>query len=236
MIAGNQKWKRLIAPGIAAFLTFWLLIALGVWQLHRLKWKSGIIAAIHTAEISAPIPLPANPTPFEKVSITGTWVPGSAALYGDEVHDAPAGPIPGGELVMPFQRPNGQIVLVNLGWVPQQTPTPYPEPTGLTQVAGYLHGAIEPGYFAAPDSPGQGLYYTLDPVKMAAGMHLQNVAPYILIAMGPLPPPGTPAPQPVQSLPTPPNNHYEYALTWFGFAGVLVFEFFFFARKRLLDL
>ena len=43
------NWRRLIAPGIAAFVTFWLLIALGVWQLHRLKWKEGILAAIHQA-------------------------------------------------------------------------------------------------------------------------------------------------------------------------------------------
>ena len=62
-----------------------------------------------------------------------------------------------------------------------------------------------------------------------------DVAPYILIAMGQMPPPGSTAPRPAQSLPTPPNNHYEYALTWFGFALVLVFEFILFARKRLLD-
>jgi surfeit locus 1 family protein len=66
-------------------------------------------------------------------------------------------------------------------------------------------------------------------------MHLANVAPYILIAMGPLPPPGSAWPQPAQDLPTPPNNHYEYALTWFGFAFVLVFQFIFFARERLME-
>ena len=66
-------------------------------------------------------------------------------------------------------------------------------------------------------------------------MGLRNVAPYMLIALGPLPPPGSTAPQPAQNLPTPPNNHYGYALTWFGFAGVLVFEFIFLARKRLLS-
>jgi surfeit locus 1 family protein len=230
-----QKWKRLIAPGISAFICFWLLIALGVWQLHRLKWKEGILAEIHQAAISAPIPLPAHPSPFEKVSIAGTWIPGKAALYGDQVHDSPAGPVSGGELIMPLQRPAGETVLVDLGWVPQQTPVPLPEPSGLTQVAGYLHAPIEPGWFAGTDSPGQGLYYTLNPAKISAGMGLKNPSPYILIAMGPMPPPGSALPQPAQDLPTPPNNHYEYALTWFGFALVLIFEFIFFARKRLMD-
>jgi surfeit locus 1 family protein len=230
-----QKWRRLLAPGIAAFITFWLLIALGVWQLHRLSWKEGILAAIHQAEIAPPVPLPANPTPFEKVSIAGTWVPDKAAMYGDEVHDSPSGPISGGELIVALRRPAGEIVLVDLGWVPERKPAPLPEPPGPTQASGYLHAAISPGWFAGTDDPAHGLYYTLDPAKIGDGMGLQNVAPYILIAMGPLPPPGNHAPQPAQHLPTPPNNHYEYALTWFGFALVLAFEFFFFARKRLLD-
>jgi len=235
MTTGQQKWKRLIAPGIAAAITFCLLITLGIWQLHRLKWKEGILAQIHTAAISPPVPMPADPTPFEKVFITGAWIPAKAALYGQEVHDTPAGPVAGGELIMPFRRGNGQVMLVDLGWVPQQTPVPLPEPAGTTIATGYLHAPIAPGWFAGTDDPAAGLYYTLDPAKIAAGMGLANTAPNILIAMGPMPPPGSAAPQPAQDLPSPPNNHYQYALTWFGFAIVLVFEFFFFARKRLLE-
>ncbi len=226
------KWRRLIAPGVAAFITFWLLIGLGVWQLHRLKWKEGILAQIHQAAISAPIPLPAHPSPFEKVTIAGAWIPGKAALYGDEVHDSPGGPVAGGELIMPLARAGGRTVLVDLGWVPQQTPTPLNAPP---DPAGYVHAPILPNFLSPPDDPAHGLYYTLDPARIAAGMGIENPAPYILIAMGPLPPPGSAAPQPAQQLPTPPNNHYEYALTWFGFALVLVFEFIFFARKRLLE-
>jgi len=228
----QAKWRRLIAPGIAAFITFWILIALGVWQLHRLTWKEGILAEIHEAAISAPIPLPEHPTPFEKVSIQGVWIKGKAALYGQEVHDSAIGPISGGELIMPLQRPNGQIVLVDLGWVPESAPAPMQAPPNP---AGYLHAPITRNFLSPNDDPAHGLYYTLDPANIAAGMGLGNVAPFILIAMGPFPPPGSTAPEPAQDLPTPPNNHYEYALTWFGFALVLVFEFIFFARKRLLD-
>jgi surfeit locus 1 family protein len=229
------KWHRLLAPGIAASLTFCLLIALGIWQLHRLTWKEGILAAIHKAEISAPKPLPANPSPFEKVVITGSWIPGKAALYGDEVHDTPNGPVGGGELITPLKRPNGEVVLIDLGWVAEQTPSPMPEPPGPAEAIGYVHAAVTPGWFAGTDDPVHNLYYTLDPAKIGAGLGLPHVAPYILIAMGPKPPPGSLTPQPAQHLPTPPNNHYEYALTWFGFALVLVFEFILFARKRLQD-
>ncbi len=227
-----ERYRRLVAPGIAAFITFWLFIALGIWQLHRLKWKMAIVAALHAASLAAPAPLPAHPSPFEKVIIAGHWLPGKAALYGDEVHDSPHGPIAGGELIMPLAAASGTIWLVDLGWVPQTHPTPLANPP---PAIGYVHAPIRPGWFAGPDNPAAGLYYTLNPARIGAGLGLPAVAPYILIAMGKQPPPGSPLPQPAGDLPTPPNNHYEYALTWFGFAFVLVFQFIFFARKRLLE-
>jgi surfeit locus 1 family protein len=233
MPSGKLPWRRLIAPGIAAAITFALLITLGIWQLHRLAWKNGIIAEIRQAQDAAPIPLPANPSPFEKVIVTGTWLPGKAALYGDEVHDAPNGPVPGAELIMPLQRSDGAVVLVDLGWVPEAAPVPLAVPP--VAPVGYIHAPIQANWVSPPDDPGAELYYTLDPQKIGAGLGLAKVAPYILIVLGPLPPPGSSAPQPAQELPTPPDNHYEYALTWFGFAGVLVFQFIFFARKRLLE-
>jgi surfeit locus 1 family protein len=231
----REKLRRIKNPGIAAFILFWILIGLGIWQLYRLKWKEGILAQIHIAEISPPIPLPAHPNRFQKVVITGSWLPNQAVLYSDEVHDAPAGPIEGGELIMPFREESGRVIMVDLGWVPERAPKPAPVPGGDVQVVGYIHQTESPGWFAGADQPAAGLYYTLNPVKIAAGLGYTDSAPFALIAMGNMPPPGSPLPEPAQNLPRPPNNHYEYALTWFGFAGVLVFEFFFFARKRIVE-
>ena len=224
--------RRLIAPGLTALAAFCLFIALGVWQLHRLKWKEGIIAEIRAAQVAPPVAMPKTPSPFEKVFVLGAWVPGKAALYGQIVHDTPVGPVSGGELIMPLRRESGQVLLVDLGWVQQSRPTPLANPP--SQPSGYIHATIGRNFFSPPDDPAKGHYYTLDPAVIGKGMGLTNVAPYMLIAMGPKPPPGSPLPQPAQDLPTPPNNHYGYALTWFGFAGVLVFEFIFIVRRRLL--
>jgi surfeit locus 1 family protein len=205
----NPRWRRLRGPGISAFICFWLLIGLGVWQLYRLQWKERILAQIHVAEVSKPIALPAHPNRFEKVIVSGTWVQDKAVLYGDEVHDGPVTPVEGGQLIQPLREASGRVMLVDLGWVPERKPVPVALPAGPVSV-----------------------YYTLNPAKMGAAMGFAEVAPFALVAMGPLPE-GPGLPQPAQHLPQPPNNHYEYALTWFGFAIVLVFEFFFFARKRL---
>jgi surfeit locus 1 family protein len=231
----NPRWRLLRAPGIAAFICFWLLIGLGVWQLYRLQWKERILAQIDAAEMAPPIALPAHPNRFEKVIVSGVWLPGKAVLYGDEVHDGPVTPVEGGELIQPLLVPSGRVVLVDLGWVPERRPVPVVMPGGRLSVVGYIHQTESPGWFAGRDNPAAGLYYTLNPRAIGAGMWFEDVAPFALVAMGPLPPVGSRLPQPAQHLPQPPNNHYQYALTWFGFAIVLLFEFFFFARKRLQD-
>ncbi len=231
----KSKFHRIKGAAIATFIVFWILIALGIWQLYRLHWKEGILAAIHTAEISPPIPLPETPNRFQKVAISGHWIAGKAVLYGDEVHDTPTGPIEGGQLIMPFRRDGGQIIFVDVGWVHQQSPLPAAEPSGEVTVVGYVHKPEPPGWFAGADQPEKGLYYTLSPQKMAAAMGIGKVAPFALIEMGVMPPPGSPLPQPATGLPLPPNNHYEYALTWFGFSIVLLIEFLLFARKRLQE-
>jgi surfeit locus 1 family protein len=234
-LPAKPDYRRIKSAGISAFILFWVLIGLGIWQLYRLQWKEGILAQIHTAEISAPIPLPAQPNRFEKVQVTGSWIPGKAALYGDEVHDTPTGPIQGGQLLVPLREAGGEVILVDLGWVHQAKPVAPDLPPGVQSVTGYIHQTESPGWFAGADQPSAGLFYTLNPEKIAAAMGLGAVSPYALIVMGPMPPPGSNLPQPAQHLPQPPNRHYEYALTWFGFALVLVFEFFFFARKRLRE-
>lgn len=231
----HSDYRRLKNSAISAFILFWVLISLGVWQLYRLKWKEGILAQIHTAEISAPIALPAQPNRFEKVAVTGTWIPGKAALYSDEVHDTPTGPIEGAELLIPFQPQTGPVIMVDLGWVHQTHPVSPNLPSGEQTITGYIHNTESPGWFAGADKPAEGLYYTFNPVKIAGAMGITNVTPFAIIAMGPMPPPGSPLPQPAQHLPQPPNNHYEYALTWFGFALVVLFEYYFFARKKLRE-
>jgi surfeit locus 1 family protein len=218
MTSGQHlPWRRLIGPGLATLCAFCALMALGLWQLQRLTWKEGIIAEIARADAAPPVPVPASPGPYEKVVVSGTWIPGKAALYGDEVRDTPNGPVPGAELLLPLRRPDGSVWLVDLGWVAQTSPQPVAAPPNPV---GYVHAAMPAAWFSPPDDPAHGLYYTLDPQRIAAGMGLGKVAPYILMANAPLPAPS--------------NNHYEYALTWFSLAGVLVFQFIFFARKRLL--
>lgn len=195
-----------------------VLVGLGVWQLRRLAWKEGILAAIASAEAAPPVALPAAPTPFQKIIVHGRYLP-VIALYGAEVRDTQRGPAMGGQLLQVLVPEAGPPILVARGWIPDAALAAFAEAQSGITVTGFTHPAARQGWFTPRDDPGRLRFYTLDPARIGAALGLKAVAPFTLMAMGPPPPGGVPAP--AESLPRPPNNHLSYALTWFGLAIVL---------------
>lgn len=225
--------RRLFWPGLSASLMFLVLIGLGTWQVQRLHWKRGILAQIARAEAAAPVPLAGQPSPFTKVAATGQLRPDLSAWYGAEVRATRRGEQMGSYLIEPLERPNQPPLLVNRGWVPQVRVRPIDQPTGTVTITGYVHPGDHPTFLSAADDPAVRRFYTLDPKAIGAALGLPKVAPFVLIAMGPQPPQLWP--DPAKHLPRPPNNHLQYALTWYGLAGVLVVMFVSWSRKRLRE-
>jgi surfeit locus 1 family protein len=219
--------RRLLWPALTSAIMFALLIGLGVWQVRRLHWKLGVLAAIERAESAPPSRLPANPTPFEKVEVRGRMLDDKRAFYGSEVRETAAGSQLGAQLIMPLERASGPPVLVDRGWVPDGAAAPVD--TGEVQVVGYVRPSEHPSWFTPASDLKAMRFYALDPAAIGAALGLAHVAPFTLVALGPA---GKP-PVPAQALPRPPNNHLGYALTWFGLAACLVVVFVTYARKTL---
>ena len=224
--------RRLLWPGIWASVMFLVLVGLGTWQIQRLYWKRGILAQIAHAEAAAPVPLVGQPSPFTKVAATGRLRADLSAFYGADVRDTRRGPQMGAFLIQPLERPGQPTLLVERGWVPQQRSRPLAQPQGPVTISGYIHPAAHPTMFSAADDPATRTFYTLDPQAIGAALGLHNVAPLVLVALGPRPPDLWP--DPARHLPRPPNNHLQYALTWYGLAGVLVVMFVLWSREVLL--
>jgi surfeit locus 1 family protein len=217
----------LLAPSIMAAVMFALLIGLGIWQLERRTWKLGLLAEIDHAEISPAIPLPADPPQFAKVRIEGRLRPDLQALYGSDVRDLPGGPAIGAQLIEPLERPGQDPVMVVLGWVP----TGMAVAAAGTAVEGYIRRPDQARMFSAPDDASKRRFFTLDPAPIAASLGIAHAAPFTLVVMGDV----TPGvfPQPATALPRPPNDHLNYALTWFGLALSLAVVFAVYVRKAL---
>ncbi len=215
----------LLVPALATAVMLAILLGLGAWQLQRRQWKLGILAEIDHAELSPAIPLPANPLPFTKVAVRGRLRTDLRARYGADVRDTPTGPVMGEQLIEPLERPGQSPVLVDLGWAPDgQAGAP-----GSGDVVGYVRAPDAPGLFSATDDMAARRFYTLDPAKIGGALGLTQVAPFILVAMGP---PGS-LPEPATALPRPSNDHLNYALTWFGLAFALLVVFTAYCRKTV---
>lgn len=215
--------RGLLWPGAMTLLMLLALLALGTWQVQRLHWKQGILARIAAAEAAPPVPLPAAPGPFQKVRVTGHFLPGLTAFYGVEVREGPGGPAMGRQLVAPLAA-EGRVILVDRGWVPNTVNLA--PPTGPVTIIGYARPSESPRLLGAADDPARREFFTLNPAAIAASLGLSNVAPFTLVALGPAAGPLVPA----EHLPRPMDNHLSYALTWYGLAVVLAVMFVAWAR------
>ena len=144
----------------------------------------------------------------------------------------------GGQAVALLDRPGAKPLVVVLGWVPAGTATPpmtlraiSPRMIlGEVDITGYVRLPERAGWLSAPDDLAGRHFYTLDPQVIGAALGAADVAAFTLVATGRAE--GLGAPQPAETLPRPPNNHLQYALTWFGLAGALVAVFVAYVARR----
>ena len=216
----------LLGAAVATSVAFAILVALGVWQLERLRWKERLLAQVDAAEHAKPVPLTsATPPLFTRVVARGTLVAPPNAFYGVEVERDELG----AQLVETLVRAGQPPVLVVLGWVPTQGGTPRLV-TGPAEVTGYVRLPETANWLSAQDDPDGRRFYTLNPRRIGAALGVADAAPFVLVALGPAP--ASPdAPVPADVLPRPVNNHLQYALTWFGLAAALLGVFVAWTKK-----
>jgi surfeit locus 1 family protein len=223
----------LLLPGVTTLIMLAVLVALGTWQVYRLHWKQAVLAQIAAAEAAPPVPLPAQPAPYTKVSVTGRFRFDQAAQFGAEVRDTASGPTMGFFQVVPLDRDNAPAIVVNRGWVPQNRELPLDDPAGVVTVTGYVRPAERQHWFSASDDPAARTFYTLDPAAIGAAVGVTRLEPFTLVAIGPQSVSAYPAP--TEHLPRPPNNHLSYVITWYGLAVSLLVIFVVWVRKAGRD-
>ncbi len=206
-----------------------ILCGLGVWQLQRLAWKTALLARIDAAEAAPGVALPAQPLAFEKVRVRGALRPAGIARYGVEVRDTPQGQKLGSQVVVLLDRAGALPLVVLLGWAPANRQVALP--AGERAYEGYIRQPARAGLFSPAADPARRVFYTLDPAAIGRSLGADRVAPFALMVTG-QPQPGV-YPAPATAMPRPPNDHLQYALTWFGLAAVLLVVFGVHARKVL---
>jgi surfeit locus 1 family protein len=235
---GSLVWPAAFTCVAAA-----ILVSLGIWQLQRLAWKEGLIAEIEARANAAPQPLPPiaewpklRPEDYEyrHVAVNGTFEHGEEALVF-RPSGGSAGKQAGYHVLTPLRLKLGGTVIVNRGFVPLDRKEQSARLAGLIQgettVTGLMRQPEGRNFFTPADDPAAGTYFTRDPGLIAKHFGLANAAPFSIDADATQIPGDWPKGGATER--NLPNNHFSYALTWFGLALALIGVFAAFAWQRL---
>jgi surfeit locus 1 family protein len=202
-----------------------VLVGLGTWQVERLEWKRALIAERQSRLAGPAAPLPASAEDwrswdFRPVVAHGEFRHDLEQLFGVAAIDDQFGH----HVLTPLVEPDGAAVLVDRGWVPADRAHPAArregQPAGPVRVSGIARyrGADRPGWFTPDNQPVEHLWYWYDlgALEQALGLELLPV----VIEADATPNPGG-LPIGGQTLTELPNDHLQYALTWYGLAAGL---------------
>ncbi|HEY5377922.1 MAG TPA: SURF1 family protein [Pseudolabrys sp.] len=207
-----------------------ILIGLGVWQLDRKVWKENLIATLDERLVRAPADLPppddwVRLTPgkdeYTRVKFPAEFLLGEGALiYTAGSAFRPDVQGPGYWVFAPARLTGGSIVVVDRGFVPYDRKDPASRaqgaPLGSIDIVGVMRWPETRGMFTPNDEPQNNVWFLRDQKAIAAVKKWDAPAPFYIEQESPVPPGGLPKPgKLIVSLP---DNHLQYALTWFGLA------------------
>ena len=202
------------------------LLALGTWQLERLAWKRDLIA-MREAQLATPAALlPATAEDwrawdFRPAIVQGEFRNDLEQLFGVAAIDGRVGH----HVLTPLVRPDGGALLIDRGWVPADKAHPAARRAGQLEgpvrIAGTLRyrGDDRPGWFTPDNRPEQSLWYWYDLGALERKLRLP-LLPVVVEADATPNPGGLPIPRRART--ELPNNHLQYAITWYGLAAGLV--------------
>jgi surfeit locus 1 family protein len=246
-VSVREQRGGLVFPSIVALAGFAVLIALGTWQIERKAWKEALIETLTRRAAAEPVALPTherwaglNPESdeFRRVIFRAEFIHTLEAFVytvGSALRPDISGP--GYWVFTPARLPDGGLVIVNRGFVPQDRLDTHTRAEGqilnAVDVVGALRWSEPRGLFTPNDDPQRNVWYVRDHRAIAAakglgGEGMGGVAPYFIDQEAPQAPGGLPQSGALNVRLR--NDHLQYALTWYGLAVVLAAVFTIWAR------
>jgi len=219
-----------VGATLATAIAFAILIGLGVWQLKRLAWKEDILTRVAAAQTAPAVPITGvlqAASRGENVSYRRVTAicPGLSGAPYVELYALTEGQM-GVRLISACRlegAPYGSI-LVDRGFVAATISARPPVDASDTRpvgIRGVLRNPERRNWFAPANDPAHHRFYGRQIAPLATALAAPNPAPLFLMAETSSNPEWQalkPAPLPVDI----PNDHLQYALTWFGLAGALL--------------
>jgi len=191
-----------------------ILLSLGVWQLKRLAWKNAVLISIEK-KILAPV----TDIPYSVSSHAHSLLPVAAkgryigstvrVLVSQKIYGA------GYRLITAFELVDGRTIMVDRGFTSVRVPMPK-IPDGMGQVIGNLQWPEEVDSFTPSNDLEANIWFARDVPSLSA--HL-SAEPILLVLRDSSfdNDEATPLPKMVANIP---NDHLNYAITWFSLAFI----------------
>lgn len=189
-----------------------VLLSLGTWQVQRLAWKEGILAEIDAKIAGAPIALPLAPSAdahkYQPVEVSGRFLETRVrVLVSQKLIGA------GYRIIQPFQTED-RVILVDRGFVKiDQTEDLRNDPA---TVMGNLHWPDEVDEYTPDPDVTRDIWFAREVSALSEAL---NADPILIIAREIIPSGEKVSPIPISSSGIP-NDHLQYAITWFSLAAV----------------
>jgi surfeit locus 1 family protein len=219
---------RKILFGVLTVAAIVMFMALGIWQVQRLVWKTDLIARVN-ARVHAPAVTAPGADAWGQVNKAADEYR-HVTLRGRFLNDAEAqvytlSDYGAGYWVMtPLQRDDGTVVYINRGFVPTDKRAPATrmeaQARGDITVTGLLRMSEVKGWLLSQaNDPAHDAWYRRDVAAMAQARHIGIVAPYFVDADNSPNPGGWP--KGGLTVVKFPNSHLMYAISWFSMAVML---------------
>ena len=224
-----------------------VLVLLGNWQVRRLAWKEALIASVEARRKAAPVSLDEmiarwnsdRDVDYRSVTLTGRFDHAREAYF----YTTSDGNV-GWDVLTPLKLDDGRVAIVGRGFVPDVLRDPAKRGIGQIEGEVTVTGLArnpqfeKPNRFVPENRPDKREFYWKDFRAIADEMGLADdgrLVPFIVDAS----PSDTPGgyPKGGSTLIEFPNNHLQYAITWYGLAlaCVGVGGFFLYSRRRNRD-
>ena len=220
---------RFYFPAALTVVMLAVLLLLGSWQVERLAWKNDLLARIEARQSAQPLllngaglrQLTKDKDAYRRARLTGRFGH-QTVFWFTQIENKPDGLASpdkvGYHALSPFFLADGTVVLIDRGFVPARLKDRLPPvATNEQSLDVVLRWPDKRGRFDNADKPQENLFYVRDP--QAIGGHWQLAMPAVI---GEVVATGSAWPRGGQTRLSMPNNHLQYAGTWFGLAIVLV--------------
>lgn len=227
---GERRKGGVVGPTTFAVVCVAILIGFGIWQVNRKTWKENLILTLNTRLAAPPQDLaPRANWPrlvqegneYQRVTFPAEFIDGEEAFVytpGSPLRPDVKGP--GYWVLSPARLAGGSVVVINRGFVPVDRKDVATRsagvPRGIVDVVGVMRWPETRGMFTPADDPNGNLWYLRDPKAISDAKKWANAAPFYIDQEAPVPPGGLPKPGRLEV--HLPDNHLQYAITWFGLA------------------